>query len=70
MSELSKPPDPDLLQTLYVRQLQCFKPRAEDLAHYRRARYLLSGDYSYEYLWDAATRHLHTKKRGPHARVT
>jgi hypothetical protein len=61
LSELSKPLDPDLLQALYVRHLQYFKPLAEDIAHYRRARHLLSGDYSHEYLWDAATRCLHMK---------
>ena len=62
LSELSKPPDPDLLQALCLRQLQCYKPLAEDIAHYKRAKHLLSGDYSYEYLWDAATRYLHMKR--------
>ena len=42
--------------------MQYFKPLAEDIAHYKRAMYLRSGDHSYEYLWDAATRCLHMKR--------
>ena len=70
LSELSKPPAPDYLQTLCFRQLQYFNPLAEDIAHYKRVNYLHSGDHSYEHLWDAATRYLHMRKGGPHARVT
>ena len=48
LSELSKPPDPDLLQTLYFRQVHCFKPCVEDVVHYKRAKFLHSPDYSFE----------------------
>ena len=51
MSELSEPPDPKLLQFLYYKQIQHFKPLAEDVAHYKRARYLGSPDHSFDWLW-------------------
>ncbi len=62
LSELSKPLDTELLQTLYFRELLYVKPLAEDIAHYKRAKHLHSGDHSYEHLWDAATRYLRMKR--------
>ena len=60
-SELSKPPDPELRLILHFRQVQYFKPLAEDVAHYTRARFLHSPDHSFDYLWGAASRFLLTK---------
>ena len=58
MSELNEPPDPKILQYLYFQQVQHFKPLAEDIAHYKRAKYLGSPDYSVEWLWEASNRYL------------
>ena len=58
LSELSEPPDPQLLLYLYFQQVQHFKPLAEDIAHYKRAKYLGSTDYSFEWLWEASNRYL------------
>ncbi len=38
LSELGKAPDPDVIQHLYYRQVQRFKPLAEDMSQYRRAK--------------------------------
>ena len=62
LSELSEPPDPKLLQYLYFQQAQHFKPLAEDIAHYKRAKYLGSTDYSFEWLWEASNRYLLMEK--------
>jgi hypothetical protein len=62
LSELSEPPDPRILQCLYFQQIQHFKPLAEDIAHYKRAKYLGSTDYSFEWLWEASNRHLLMKR--------
>ena len=62
LSELSEPPDPMLLQYLYFQQLQHFKPSAEDIAHSKRAKYLGSSDYSFEWLWEASNMYLLMKR--------
>ena len=62
LSELSEPPDPKLLQHLYFRPLQHFKPLAEDVAHYKRAKRLGSPNYSFEWLWEASNRYLIMKR--------
>jgi hypothetical protein len=59
LSELKAPPDPEILRCCYFKQVQCFKPLAEDIAHYKRATFLDNrADYSFEYLFEAATRYL------------
>ncbi len=62
VSELSTPPDPALLQLLYFRQVQYFKPLVEDVSHFKRAKHLGSPDYSFEWLWEAANRYLTVKR--------
>ena len=37
LSELKKTPDPDVAQHLYFRQIQYFRPLAEDIAHCKRS---------------------------------
>ncbi len=62
LSELSTVPDPEALQLWYFRQLQHFKPMAEDIAHYRRAKYNESPVHSLEWLWAASCRYLLMKR--------
>ncbi len=64
MSELKKQPYPDILQHLYYRQVQCFKPLAEDMSHYRRAKgsKAFATDHSFEFLWEASSRYLLIKR--------
>ena len=62
LSELHTVPADDLLQFWYFKQLQYFKPMAEDIAHYKRAKYLGSPDYCFQWLWDAACRYLAMKR--------
>ena len=40
MSELKRPPDPEILQFFYLKQAQHFWPLGEDIAYYRRAKLL------------------------------
>ncbi len=40
LNALKKAPDPDVIQRLHFRQLQGFRPLAEDVAHYKRATFL------------------------------
>ena len=65
LSELSYVPDQDVLQYWYFKQLQHFKPMAEDIAHYKRAQFLPGGspDYSFNYLWEASCRSLTMKRQ-------
>ena len=44
------------------KQLQHFKPMAEDMAHYTRAKFMGSPDYCLQWLWDAACRYLAMKR--------
>ena len=58
LRELKRDPDPEILQFLYFRQAQFFKPLAEDVAHYKRARYLDDkSDYTLDYLWKSSERY-------------
>ena len=64
LSELSKPPEPELLRTLYFRHVQYFKPPAEDIAHCKRAKYEPGNPvYSFEWLWAASCRYLLMNER-------
>ena len=65
LAELQTVPDKSLLQFWYFKQMQYFKPMAEDIAHYKRAQYLKSPDYSFDWLWNASCRYL-TMKREDH----
>ena len=60
--ELNTVPDPEVLQFGYFKQLQYFKPMAEDTAHYKRARWNGSPDHSFEWLWVASCRYLSMKR--------
>ena len=63
LSELRTQPDPDILRHCYFRQIQYFKPLAEDISHYRRAKHLPDkSDYSFEYLFESANRYLLMKR--------
>ena len=63
LSELRTQPDPDILRHCYSRQIQYFKPLAEDISHYKRAKHLPDKpDYSLEYLFEAANRYLLMKR--------
>ena len=44
-----------MLRYCYFTQAQCFKPLAEDIAHYKRAKFLDDiADHSFEDLFEAA----------------
>ena len=58
LTELQTQPEPSLLQYWHFKQLKGFKPLSDDIAHYRRAQYNVSSDYSFEWLWAAACRYL------------
>ncbi len=63
LSELKTPPYPEILRYCYFKQVQRFKPLAEYIAHYMRAKLLESkADYSFEYLFEAANRYLLMKR--------
>ena len=62
LSELHTVPDPEVLQFWYFKQLQHFKPMAEDIAHYKRAKYNGSPDHSFDWLWAASCRYLSMKR--------
>ncbi len=65
MSELATAPDPAILQYCY------FKPLADDIAYYKRARFAADAtDHSFAFLLEAATRYLRMKMGGLHARTT
>ena len=40
LSELKTPPDPEILRYCHFKQVQCFKTLAEDIARYKRAKFL------------------------------
>ncbi len=63
LSELQTQPDPGLLQYLYFKQVQYFKPMSEGIAHYKRVKGI-PGDpgYSFEWLWKASCRYLPMKR--------
>ena len=58
LSELANPPDPASMQFWYAKQIETFKPMAEDFNHYRRAKFRDSGDHTFEWPWAAGCRHL------------
>ena len=62
ISELSHVPDQEILQFRYFNQLNNFAPMAEDIAHYKRAKYAGTADYSFEWLWQASCRYLAGKR--------
>jgi uncharacterized protein (DUF1684 family) len=63
MSELATAPDPAILQYCYFRQIQNFKPLADDIAYYKRARFAADAtDHSFEFLFEAANRYLRMKR--------
>ena len=63
ISELSVEPEHTLLQHWYFRQTENFKPMAEDIAHYKRAKYEPGNPaYSFEWLWAASCRYLLMKR--------
>ena len=62
LSELSSKPTDELLQYWYFQQIQKFKPMSEDIAHYKRAKWLNSPDYSFKWLWEASCRYLTMKR--------
>ena len=62
LSELHTVPDPEVLQLWYFKQQQYFKPMAEDIAHYKRAKWNGSPDHSFEWLWAASCRYLSMKR--------
>ena len=70
LAKLKREPDPDILQFCYARQVQWLKPLSEDIAHYKRAWFLLDdkSDFSFRYLFDAANRPSH-EARGCYAGV-
>ena len=69
LSELHTVPDPEVLQFWYVKQLQKFKPMAEDIAHYRRAKYNGSPDHSFDWLCAASCRYLSMKRERTTCRI-
>ena len=62
LSELSFVPEPSLLQFWYFKQIQNFKPMAEDIAHYRRCQWNNSPDYSVDWRGAASCRYLAQKR--------
>ncbi len=63
LSELRTQPDPDILRHCYFRLIQYFKPFAEDIPHYKRAKHLPDKSaYSLEYLFESANRYLLMKR--------
>ena len=63
LSELRTLPDPEILRCCDFNNVQCFKPLAEDIAHYKRARFVENkADYSFEHLFEAANSYLLMKR--------
>ena len=54
LSELPTQPTPEIIQFSYFQQIQKFKPMAEDIAHYKRAKWINSPDYLFDWLWAAS----------------
>ena len=51
LSELTNKPDDSTLLFWYFKQIQNFKPMAEDTAHFRRAQWMKTPDYTFGWLW-------------------
>ena len=64
LSELTFVPEKSTLLFWYFKQIQNFKPMAEDIAHFKRAQWNNSPDYSFDWLWGASCRYL-AQKNGP-----
>ena len=66
MSELGTAPDPAILQYCYFRQLQNYKPLADDTAYYKRAWFAAADatDHSFEFLFKVANGYLRVKRDG------
>ena len=62
LSELTYKPDDSTLLFWYFKQIQNFKPMAEDIAHFKRAQWSKSPDYSFDWLWGAPCRYLAQKR--------
>ncbi len=63
LSELKTEPDPEILRFCYFKQIQYFKPLAEDIAHFKRANLLDDkSDHSFEFLFEAANWHVLMKR--------
>ena len=58
LSELTFVPEKSTLLFWYFKQIQNFKPMAEDTAHFKRAQWNNSSDYSFDWLWGASCRYL------------
>ena len=69
LSELTFVPEKSTLLFWYFKQIQNFKPMAEDIAHFKRAQWNNSSDYSFDWLWGASCRYLAQKTVRLHARV-
>ena len=60
---MKKTPDPEVIQHCCHKQVQSFKPMAEDVAHYHRAKYKTdSSDHSFELFFNAVNRHIRMKR--------
>ena len=62
LSELTFVPEKSTLLFWYFKQIQYFKPMAEDIAHFKRAQWNNSPDYSFDWLWGASCRYLAQKR--------
>ncbi len=63
MSELATTPDPAILQYSYFRQIQNFKPLADEIAYDKRARFAADAtDLAFEFLFEAAKRYFRMKR--------